>query len=164
MNRVNDRKLLAGILESCRQRDIAVWIFGGWAEELWRMRSPSGHNDIDLLYPATDFHLLDTIIQGADDWEEILLKRFPHKRAIKIQNIMIEFFLVREATGNAFTDFFGKFRFDWPTDMFRHTTSLLGTAVNIASQDALVKYRNENDLVRKAYAEYIADNPAERGF
>lgn len=157
MNGANSLEFLYEILESCRERNIVVWTFGGWAEELWGMCNPRIHNDVDLLCPASDFCLLDAIIQGGNDWEEISLKRFPHKRAIKVQDIMIEFFLISIETGNAFTDFFGRFRFDWPADTLDYTTSLLGSTVNIASQDALVKYRNENDYVRRAHREYIAE-------
>ncbi len=164
VTRLNDRAFLLEVLESCRERDLCVWLFGGWAEELWGLTTPRIHTDIDLLYPANDFSPLDAAIHEASDWQEILLKRFPHKRAILIQGIMVEFFLVRGKADRVFSDFFGKFRFDWPPDTFDYTAWLSGMTVNVASQTALAKYRNENHYVRRAYEEYIAEQDAAADF
>jgi len=158
MTIINDRTFLSDILESCHDRNIGVWIFGGWAEELLGLSGPRTHNDVDLLYPAPDFTVLDGAIHEACDWREIVSKRFPHKRAITVQGIMVEFFLVQRDGDNAFTDFFGRFRLDWPKDTFGYLTSLSGSPVSIASEAALAKYRRESDFVRAAYHEYIAEH------
>ncbi len=157
MTRLNDRTFLREVMESCRKRDLCVWLFGGWAEELSGLTDPRIHSDIDLLYPAHDSELLDTVIRESTDWAEIVLKRFPHKRAVMIQGIMVEFFMVRSEAGRSFSDFFGRFRFDWPEDTLEYSTTLCDITVNIASQTALKKYRQFNDNVRKAYREYMTE-------
>lgn len=157
MTAVNDRAFLREVFASCWQKKIGVFVFGGWAEELWGLSDLRIHNDIDLLYPAADFSMLDATIQVAKEWREILSKRFPHKRAILIQGIMVEFFLVQSNTAGPYTCFFDKVCIRWPEDIFDYKTSLLGTEVNIASQSALEKYRNHHAYVRRAYREYTAE-------
>ncbi len=157
MNAVNDRAFLREIFTSCWQKKIGVFVFGGWAEELWGVSEPRIHTDIDFLYPAADFSMLDTTIQGTEEWLEMLPKRFPHKRAISVRGIMVEFFLVQSDTDGPYTCFFDNLCIRWPADTFDYTTSLLGTEVNIASQSALEKYRNDHASVRRAYMEYTAE-------
>jgi len=38
---------------------MATWLCGGWAEELWGLSPSRPHHDVDLLYPAQNFDLLD---------------------------------------------------------------------------------------------------------
>ena len=40
-----------------------TWVFGGWAEELSGISPPRLHKDVDLLYPAKDFELVDDIVR-----------------------------------------------------------------------------------------------------
>ncbi len=56
---MNTLDFVRTVIQKFTDGQMAIWLFGGWAEELHGKRSPGQHNDVDLLYPATDFHQLD---------------------------------------------------------------------------------------------------------
>ncbi len=157
MTIINDRKYLREVLRILQDKKIEVWLFGGWAEELQGWSSPRTHADVDLLYPAPDFRRIDSFIQNNTDWHEIVLKRFPHKRAAMFQGIMIEFTLIRKDEKGSFTHFFGRLRFDWPKDTFRCTVSPDGITVNAASRAALQEYRRTHAAIQEACRDYMAE-------
>lgn len=68
-----------------------VALVGGWSRELLGLESPRAHADIDLV-------LTDVDIAALDEWlgskEEIVAKRFPHKRAFLLGGAMVELHLV----------------------------------------------------------------------
>jgi hypothetical protein len=148
----NTLAFLLSVTRLFDEADLTVWVFGGWAEELWQITPGRIHNDIDFLYAATTFERLDCFIAQAKDLQEIPAKRFSHKRAILYQDVMIEFFLVQGADGNYFTDFFsGRYRLAWPTDIFWHSAKISDHSVPIASKQALALYRQHHKQVEKAY-------------
>src|SRR5688500_278080 len=102
----NTLSFLLQIVRRLEAATLPVWVFGGWAEELWRISQPRMHNDIDFLYPAASFEQFDHFISQANDVHEIRLKRFSHKRAILCQHVMIEFLLVQHEQNVHFTNFF----------------------------------------------------------
>jgi hypothetical protein len=69
-------------MKLCAEAQIATWLFGGWAEELWHLSPPRLHRDIDLLYPARNFQQLDGwLLMASDELIPIVAKRFSHNRA-----------------------------------------------------------------------------------
>lgn len=140
----NDREFLLNIYKRFDGFDVQTFIFGGWAEELLGIIKPREHKDIDLLYLADDFRFVDEFIHK-NNLQEIIEKRFAHKRAFKIEGIMVEVFLVSKVRGKYVTSFFNKYSFEWPGDTF----SNLNNSIRIASPAALTKYRNEHEEIMK---------------
>lgn len=100
--------------------------------------APRPHRDIDLLYPAPDFAAVDELLaSGAVD--EIVAKRFPHKRAFELDGVMTELFLVRNDPAGHYTDFWGDQRYDWPNDVFGHVDG-----VPVTSAAALTGFRTKS--------------------
>ena len=58
----NNLKFLTATVRELAAAQVQTWLFGGWAEELSGLRSPSLHQDIDLLYPGVDFSALDAVL------------------------------------------------------------------------------------------------------
>jgi hypothetical protein len=102
----NTLRFLLSAINLFEEADLSVWVFGGWAEDLWRITPGRIHNDIDFLYPATTFKHLDRFVAQTNDFQEIAAKRFSHKRAMLYQDVMIEFILVQGNNEGYFTDFF----------------------------------------------------------
>jgi hypothetical protein len=140
---------MAALLE---QAGIDVWVFGGWAEELWQLAPPRPHNDIDLLYPAPDFGALDLWIAGTPGITEIRAKRFSHKRAVVYRDVMIEWILVEQDESGSLTRFFdGAHTIRWPDDTFARRLQAGGQSLRVASPAALQHYRREHPAVDAAY-------------
>jgi hypothetical protein len=117
---------------------IRVLIFGGWAEELLGLASPRQHHDLDLLYPANDFSLVDALFAAKSGLTEIRAKRLPHKRAFLRRGIMTELILVCSSpTGVYFTDFTNKNRYQWPCDLVGREVD----EIRVASAESVLGYR-----------------------
>lgn len=132
---------LAALLAWLEHRSIAVWVFGGWAEQLRGLCRPRAHGDIDLLYPNETWDAVDVLI-AEEEVEEIIAKRFAHKRAIVWQGIMVELFLVRSDGIRPYTLFWNRVRHDWPEDVLGYVVE-----IPVASATALRGYRAVHDLV-----------------
>ena len=155
MSGQNTRQFLADTLQELAAAQIDTWIFGGWAEELHGIRPPGPHGDIDLLYPAENFYLLDQMLSAHSNMEEIQGKRFVHKRAFVWRGVLIEIFLLRSAATGFVTDFFGLHQFHWPKDAVSQTL-LLGVPAPSASPVALRFYREQHTAVEQAYQQHLA--------
>jgi hypothetical protein len=131
----NDLLFVHRVIEMLADAGVHVWAFGGWAEEL-RGEPAAVHQDLDLLYPAADFTRLDDLL-GAGDLDEIVTKHFPHKRAFVLDGIMVELFLVKRDEDGYHTEFWGRMRHDWPSDVL----SVVGD-LPVASSASLIGYRN----------------------
>ncbi|WP_020579331.1 nucleotidyltransferase domain-containing protein [Actinopolymorpha alba] len=132
--RANDLTFVRHIVAHLEEAGIVTWLFGGWAEELLGLSLPRVHHDIDLLYPAEDFELVDGFLATV---AEITAKRFPHKRAFESEEIMVELFLVRRADGIYYTDFWGSARHAWPANVL----DVEASGLRVASARALIDYR-----------------------
>lgn len=137
----NDRDHVLRVMRLLEAQGIVTWIFGGWAEELHGMIAPRDHGDVDLLYPANDFAVVDQFLQ-LDAIAEIEAKRLPHKRAFVFEGVMTEILLVEP---DRTTVFWGRHRFTWPVDTFFHASS-----IRIASPDALMSYRHAHQRLQDA--------------
>lgn len=149
-NVTNDKALVDTVISTLAADNLAVWLFGGWAEELWELIPPRSHNDIDLLYPAANFDLLDTFLLR-HGLEEVPAKRFSHKRAIEYEGVLVEFLLVNTTSAANVTSFFdGRLTFRWPANTFSFRRRLLDTDVNVASVSALAAYRQNRGAIHAA--------------
>jgi hypothetical protein len=68
-----------------------VALVGGWSKELLGLEPPRAHADIDLVVTDVDILALDQWLTTRD---EIVAKRFPHKRAFLLDGTMVELHLV----------------------------------------------------------------------
>ena len=154
----------AGVLEIIQffeATKLSLWLFGGWAEELWAITPPRLHHDIDFLYPADSFQDLDQFIAKTNNLQEIQSKRFSHKRAIMYQDVMIEFLLVKQGDSTCFTDFFsGQYRFEWPHELLCHIRNVSGYDLPIASRQALLLYRQRHKYIEEAYQALLQSSTA----
>lgn len=144
---------LVALLEA---HGIQVFIFGGWAEELWGMVSARLHRDIDLLYPAEDLQRVDAFIAGCALAQEVAAKRFEHKRAFTWGGVLVEIILVRNEAGGFVTRFFGgNTCFAWPADTFACLVDVETQPLRIASKAALTLYRAKHAETQAAYQAWI---------
>lgn len=132
----NDLLFVRRVVADLEGAGIVTWLFGGWAEELVGLSLPRPHHDVDLLYPARDFELVDAFLSDST-MDEIAAKRFPHKRAFETDGLMVELFLVQGAEGTYYTDFWGATRHDWPDNVL----GVQAGGLRVASATALVDYR-----------------------
>jgi len=140
---MNDLKFLKEVQKMLNISGIETWIFGGWAEELLKMIPPRAHNDIDLLYLAEDFNKVDTFLLNNSECTEILPKHFAHKRAFRLNGIMVELFLVNKRGKNYITNFWGNTEYTWPQNTFTENKQK-----RIVSKDALIAFRRDHDSVK----------------
>jgi hypothetical protein len=159
MMSVNTLPFLHSVIERLAHAHIEVWLFGGWAEELWQMIPPRSHADIDLLFRASSFEALDTVLAADSAWIPISQKYFSHKRAVHYQQVMIEFLLAQGSPEASTTTFFDKrYQLEWPADTFTQTLNVGVQKVAIASQSALIHYRQQHHLVEQAYRDWVLTN------
>ena len=142
----NDSAFLQDVVVMLERAGIVTWVFGGWAEEMRGLRPAGPHKDVDLLYPAPSFDVVDLWLLGEPLAAEITAKHLPHKRAFDWQGVMVELFLVEVAGSKLCTTFWSSEVFDWPAD----TLSENGTHLRTASEAALNVYRAHYAQLRRA--------------
>lgn len=134
----NTKELLNEVLTRLTESNIVCWVFGGWAEELRQSSEPRGHNDIDLLYPAKDFRLVDKYIKANKQFVEIKAKHFVHKRAFLVEDVVVELLLVQPESGQHITNFHGTKLYTWPKSALDKKKI---DGLFVASAEALLDYR-----------------------
>ena len=140
---MNDLRFVADLVVTLRREGIDTWIFGGWAEELHGLSRPREHRDVDLLYRGDDWRRVDAFLAGVD---EVVGKRFPHKRAFMADGVLVELFLVQRDRDGWFTLFPAR-EFRWPDDLFRETGAL-----PVADLASVVAYRRDHDQLKASQA------------
>jgi hypothetical protein len=143
-------QLVGTVVAALAEVGCETWIFGGWAEEINGLCPPRGHGDIDLLLPARSFHQLDALFDGGV-FSEIVTKRFPHKRALRYDDVVVELFLVQRDTLGPHTSFWGCVRHDWPSNT---CTDRLG--LRVATPEALRGYRAHHRQLHQPRADWLA--------
>lgn len=126
-----------------KKNQITTWIFGGWAKELWHIIPPRPHKDVDLLYPAENFNLVDDFLTRNPDCIEIKPKHFMHKRAFNYKGIMVELFLVNKDGYDFITNFWGTTKYIWPRNILSQKEKL-----NVASKEALTSFDSDHDSLK----------------
>ncbi|MCX4028606.1 hypothetical protein H0A36_13995 [Endozoicomonas sp. SM1973] len=135
---MNSIELLTVVHQYLLAKGIDNWVFGGWAEELYQLREPGWHSDIDLLVRDHCFTYVDNLLESDGTLVDIPEKRFSHKRAFEYHSIRVELFLVDPVTLT--TNFFADCHlFKWPVDTFHNTLKFPG--LGICSKTALQAYR-----------------------
>lgn len=140
----NSPETVCDVLSTLRENGVECDLFGGWAEELLRLCPPRPHADIDLVYRGTDFDEIDTLLEKrADRFDEVVEKRFQHKRAFRFCGVVCEILLVQDWCSQPFTLFWGDIHFDWNNPFLQSGEQrLAGLPVSLVHEDNLRKYRN----------------------
>jgi hypothetical protein len=128
---MNDLSFVERAVSLLASKGVDTWVFGGWGEELRGLIKPREHADLDLLYPAEDWSIVDNLFL---DWIEG--KRFDWKRAFRLEEITVELFLVQYDARGWFTQLERR-RHNWPANVFAGTGR-----TPIASTAALAGYRH----------------------
>ena len=132
---MNDLAFVKNLMQLYSRAGIAVWLFGGRAEELSGVAEPRDHHDVDLLCLAESFAQVDDfIVRHA--LAEIPEKHMPHKRAVLVNDVLVEILLVQGDETGFFTILFDR-RWDWPSDIFTEGSQ----DPPMASRSSLVSYR-----------------------
>ena len=137
------------ILNKLAAHKIHCLLFGGWAEEALGLTAPRQHKDIDLLLPAATFDSLDRMLRApGTDLNEIVLKRFAHKRAFLFEGIMVEIILVQRTAQRAWTLFWGDLAFEWTLPL-EEPCRLGGFHLLAVSREYLKRYRDHHRLTQQ---------------
>jgi hypothetical protein len=128
---MNDIAFVERAVRLLAAHGVDTWIFGGWGEELRGLIHPREHGDVDLLYPAEDWQGVDAL---AFDWVEG--KKYPWKRAFRLEGTLVELFLVQHDEQGWYTQLARRCH-RWPDNVLASNGPL-----RVASTAALASYRH----------------------
>jgi hypothetical protein len=128
---LNDLAFVERAQTMLRRHGIETWVFGGWGEELRGLIRPREHADLDLLYPAESWEEVDEL---HFDW--LASKRYDWKRALILEGIVVELFLVRHDAQGWYTEL-ARRTHRWPDNVLNSNGHL-----RVASTAALASYRH----------------------
>jgi hypothetical protein len=128
---MNDLAFVERAVSLLEAKGVDTWVFGGWAEELRGLIKPREHVDLDLLYPAEDWSIVDNLYLN---WVEG--KHFDWKRAFRLEGITVELFLVQYDARGWYTQLERR-RHNWPANVFSNKGRL-----PVVSTAALAGYRH----------------------
>ena len=128
---MNDLAFVERAVSLLASKGVDTWVSGGWGEELRGLIKPREHVDVDLLYPAEDWTIVDNLYL---DWVEG--KRFEWKRAFRLEGITVELFLVQYDARGWYTQLERR-RHNWPANVFSGRGRM-----PVASTAALAGYRH----------------------
>ena len=135
----NTRETLAALLRELRAQNLPCDVFGGWAEELLDLREPWEHRDIDLLYRGDGLAAFDAL---GSDFSPVPLKRFHHKRAFIVRNVLCEIILIQDAERRPVTHYWGDVPFYWDRPLLHpQPVDLCGAPVTAISAKNLQRHR-----------------------
>lgn len=89
--RVSDVGLALKALRLVEDAGFQAALVGGWSRELLGLEPVREHSDVDLVVTDADIAALDHWLSSRD---EIVAKRFAHKRAFRLDGTMVELHLV----------------------------------------------------------------------
>ncbi len=159
----NSLDFVHSVIKRFVDAQIATWLSGGWAEELWGICSPRSHNDVDLLYPAPNFDHVDQWLETSNDFSIIPAKRFSHKRAVMCEQIMIELILLEpQGEGHVTNYFAGRYQLVWPRDTLCFLP-MAERSIPLASPQALRLYRQKHSRIAEAYQAYLQQQRSNHG-
>ena len=153
----NTLTLLENVLLLLKENKLNCYLFWWWAEELLWMREPRPHNDIDLIYCDKDFDIVDTFLSNLPSWiEEVTAKRFAHKRAFLINDVVCELFLASRCEKTIETNFWWKYPYIRPQNIFdSDAVSIWVHQCNIVSRETLIQYRKDYELINSLRSTYM---------
>lgn len=149
---VNNLDLVRRTVDQMKLHGIKVWLAGGWAEELRGMRPPGPHEDIDVFVLAQDFSEVERALGATPEWHEIMRKRFSHKRAWYVDEIMVECILVTPDLSTSLFD--GRVVVEWPPDIFAEEPLQIG--IPLVSVAALALCRERYPEMEQARSDWGA--------
>ena len=116
-------------------------VFGGWAEQLLGLTPPRSHSDIELLVIA-EAPAVDVFVS---EHQEIVQKRFSHKRAYVQDGVMVELFLVDRSEDVETTTFWNTRLWKWP-----RPEPVMVDGLPVAPAGALAAYRTQYEDIAAA--------------
>lgn len=136
----NTRETLVTVLRDLRAYALPCDVFGGWAEELLGLCQPRAHRDIDLVYRGNSLAGFD-VIKG--DYSPVASKRFHHKRAFTIRNVLCEIILIQDAANRPVTPYWGDLLFHWDQPLLHfEPIDLCGQSITVISAANLLRHRD----------------------
>src|SRR5258705_11011873 len=87
---MNDIAFVERAVSLLASKGVDAWVFGGWGEELRGLIKPREHVDLDLLYPAEDWSIVDNLYLDC-----VETKRFDWKRAFQLEETTVQLLLVQ---------------------------------------------------------------------
>jgi hypothetical protein len=138
---VNTLGLVAAVLARLQREGVPCHVSGGWAEELLGLRPPGPHGDIDLVHLAPDFVAVDRALARGFLGGEIVLKRFPHKRAFLVGGICCEILLIDQTGEPPMTRFWGDVPFFWRRPLLEPDGAGHGDPISVLSRPNLLHQR-----------------------
>ncbi|MCQ1853215.1 hypothetical protein [Neorhizobium galegae] len=141
----NTLATVAEVLSILEKHGAPCHVFGGWAEEILGLRAPWHHADIDLVYLAESFLLLDAAIAGLQDLAlAVPEKRFNHKRAFIFRETLCEIILVKDGKAGPVTNYWGDTVFRWNAPLLHpEPFSFCHGSFTVISGENLRKHRDE---------------------
>ena len=137
---MNTLETVVAVLAKLRDFGLETALFGGWAEEARGLRDPGPHSDIDLVIEADNFQPVDGLFASDNIWNEIVQKRFHHKRAFVHTGTMVELCLVEQNRNRSVTHFWGDTEYVWLRPLT--TTAFLGDhCVRAVTSENLTTFR-----------------------
>lgn len=138
----NTRETLAAVLSDLSAQGLPCDLFGGWAEELLGLREPWTHRDIDLVYCGDSLAAFDAL---SIDCSPFALKRFHHKRAFVVRNVLCEIILVQDAEHRPVTRYWGDVALHWDQPLLHpQAIDLNGKPITVISADNLRLHRQRH--------------------
>lgn len=153
---MNTRNFLVSVVQKLELKWFEVYVFGWWWEELLHTVEPREHKDIDLFLVHDNFHQLDECIQSTKLFTEILPKRFPHKRAVMYEWVMIEFFLVNCVAGVYSTIFFDEVRYVWWTNSITKNVTIWWHVLKVVDSNIIQWYRLQFNSIEQLRMKYMS--------
>ena len=138
--RMNTPQTVTKVLSELAELGIAAALCGGWAEQAFGLCRPRDHKDIDLVVEAGDFSKVDESLRNDTLKNEIVAKRFAHKRAFSLAETPIEMYLVQPRPDRFVTLFWGDSEYTWLSPLTA-TTRLAGIAVRAVTPENLSRFR-----------------------
>src|SRR5258707_895071 len=128
---MNDLTFVEQAVSLLAAKGVDTWVFGGWGEELRGLIKPREHVDVDLLYPAEDWTIVDSPpLDGVEG------NRLGGKPAFGLEGIPAELFLAQYAARGWYTQLERR-RHNWPPNVFSGPGR-----TPVASTAALAGYRH----------------------
>lgn len=157
MKENNTLILLENVLLLLKENKLNCYLFWWWAEELLWMIEPRSHNDIDLIYFDKNFDILDEFLSKLPNGiQELTSKRFEHKRAFIIDDVVCELFLVSKSQKKIETNFWWKCLYIWPENIFdSNFVSIWENEFSVVSKEALIQYRKDHELINSFRSKYM---------
>ena len=150
MKTKNNIEFVSDVVRLLESQQIKAYLFGGWAEEVHKLVKPREHSDVDLMIIDTNFSKIDVFLSKNNEIEEVIGKRFSHKRAFEYKGMLCEIFLAQEDQSGYFSHFFDTMNLYWPKHFVQdEKIEYNGYSFSLATTETLQHYRRNNHIIEK---------------